>query len=494
MTIKLNNRTINISGRNVMYLLVIILFTLYLGLNLEYNTAFVDEAIYATVGEEVLRGIFWESALSWMGGSYLYPIISATINHHLGLAGIRLFSILCMLIAGLTTSKIARQIGGRETEIVALIIFLFTANTLNLGQLGTYDTLSIAFLSLGTYTAVSSRYQKGLKRHLLTILSAIFVACAVLSKYIAVLFIPAAILLILYKNKRLHILRTLVWVSVAYLIVGTYVYLNLESVYSFFSGTNFSEISSRGAIIKEIVTYLYLLIITTPFAIVYAFKKLNHEKKTLIAILFIAGLMPILYHLGSSNIRSSWKHFVFTNYFWVPPSAWLITKLFKNLKNQHLKNNRLNNLAQLSASVVFILVLLSIWINLGNHWRFQRSWPSANKSIEYLRTNRKPDDKIFAEASAVYKYHLFTGFEDPSSWSSTWWLSYNDQQGIDAMKQAIRDQYFDYIILNGYFTSYINNEIIWDVSQNYVPVLQDNYVVFGKYDHTTTIWKAKNNF
>ena len=85
MLISINRYEFDLSWTKVLYFFVAIAFVLYSFKDLNYNTAFVDEAIYATVGEEVLRGIYWEDAISWMGGSYIYPVISALINRRFGL-------------------------------------------------------------------------------------------------------------------------------------------------------------------------------------------------------------------------------------------------------------------------------------------------------------------------------------------------------------------------------------------------------------------------
>src|SRR5574341_6599 len=57
--------------------------------NLHYNTLFVDEAIYATVGREILSGHDLQASASWMFGSYLYPIVAALTNSAAGVVGMR---------------------------------------------------------------------------------------------------------------------------------------------------------------------------------------------------------------------------------------------------------------------------------------------------------------------------------------------------------------------------------------------------------------------
>ena len=201
--------------------------------------------------------------------------------------------------------------------------------------------------------------------------------------------------------------------------------------------------------------------------------------------------MPIAYHLASSNIRSFWKHLIFTAAFTSPIAAQLINKWYTKIKNWAQQKYYLTNLIQLGFTLTIILIISCSWISFSAHWRFQRSWPSATKILEYLEINRLPSDNIFAEASAVYKYHLFSGFEDPFAWTSTWYIEYEELQGTKAMEKAIQDQAFDYIILNNYYTNEVNKQITPTINKYYNLVLTDKYKVSGVFDNYTYLWESK---
>lgn len=489
MVLKLNRKTIKIRWSTVLYLIAILSYFLYLARDLNYNTAFVDEAIYATVGEEINRGIYWENALSWMGGSYVYPTMSAWFNRHWGLYGVRLFSTVCLVITGIVVGQIGKKLGGGKTQFISTGLFLFSANTINLGQLGTYDAPALTLLSLGTYFALIPRYDSRFKKYSSLLLSSVLFAFAVLTKYVMILFLPVIVLLILFRNNRFNLRRSLAWFLVFYLIIFYFAWNNLEQLVDFFTNSHFSEPSTRIRFIKEILTYTGVQVIGISIALPFVIKRVESKKKWLIILLSVAGSIPIAYHLGASNIRSVWKHLVLTSFFWSPVTGWMILKLIKLSSHAAQTKAALANMSQIGWTVMSFAITSFLWFNFSNHWEFQRSWPSATSSIEYFEANRKDDDMIFAEASAVYKYHLFSGFEDPQSWTSTWWLDYEGVQGTEGMKKAIWDRHFDYIILNGYFTNAVNQEIKWDIEQNYVPVFEDSYSVQGQYEYKTVIWK-----
>lgn len=490
MLIEVNGRKYRLNFGHLIYGLILLAFSIYILKDLSYNTAFVDEAIYATVGEEFLRGIFWESALSWMGGSYLYPIISALINRVYGLAGIRAFSYLCLLIAGVTASEIARKIAGPKTRVVTAAVFFSSASVLNLSALGTYDASSILFLSLAVFLGISSQRTRDNKRMALVIISSIAFFLAVLSKYIAIVFLPFVVLLVLEKG----VLKTkwpLVWLVSFVLLLSAYCLFTLSSLIDFFTSDSFVEIKTRPFILKELFGLLNVFLIAFATMVFIFLKK--HRHNYIFISLFFAGMMPLLYHVIFANFRSLWKHVVFTQFFWAPLVAWMVVFLYIKFRKFVKQKEQYSNASQLVYAAIIAASIFGLWRSLSLHWRFQRSWPSASASLEYLEKVRGPDDRIFAEASAVYKYHLFDGFEDPYSWASTWYIEYEGETGVTAMKKAIENQVFDYIILNGYYTRETSDELTELANIYYDKVLTDNYKVSGEYDMPTFVWARKGS-
>lgn len=473
------------------YALVLAIFSTYILRDLSYNTAFVDEAIYATVGEEVLRGIFWESALSWMGGSYLYPVISALINRLYGLAGVRAFSYFCLFIAGICGGEIARKIGGRGARIFTVSLFFSSAIVLNLASLGTYDAPAILFFALSTLFAINSRTESKRKEILLILGSAILFLLSVLSKYIAIIFLPFLILFLMPADSKRFLKRILLFLLPFFCGFVIYSVINLDSLTNFFGSDAFKDTKDRVFIAINIAKLLNVYALV-PFSLLFMlYKKPAH--KYVLFVLFLAGLAPISYHLVFSNYRSVWKHLVLSLFLWSPimgSSASLILSRFNKFTQVR---EIYSNVSQLVYAGLIAVVIFGLWLNMSDHWRFQRSWPSASASLQYLAKVRRPSDKVFAEGSAVYKYHLFDGFENPFSWTSTWYSEYKGETGIGAMRRAIEEQNFDYIILNGYYTLDVSRELTDLANIHYEKVLTDNYKVSGEYDTSTFVWARKGN-
>jgi 4-amino-4-deoxy-L-arabinose transferase-like glycosyltransferase len=490
MIIKINQKEFSVTWLTVAHIFILLFFVFYTFRDLSYNTAFVDEAIYATVGEEVLRGIYWESALSWMGGSYLYPIISALINHSLGLSGIRIFSALCMFWTGIIAGKIGNKLSGVKGEVIATGLFFSSSMALDLAQMGTYDAPSLLFLALSFYTLVFATEKSATKGIILLVLSAILFTISVLIKYVAILFVPIFVLTILLSTKTKYIQNIVVWFSVFLSILGIYVVNTFESLRDYFTSTAFSEPTSQIKIVFSILTLLNIFAFGAIATLIILLIR-KPKYRWLIVCLLLAGLVLPSYHIIFANFRAIWKHMAFASFFWAPITAWILLKGFRLSESFSGKRVLITNISQFVMSLCVVAITTYLWINLSSHWRFQRSWPSANKSIEYLRAYRNENDRIFAEGSAVYKYHLFSGFEDPSSWASTWYFEYKGRTGEAAMKEAIADKHFHFIVFNYYFTNDLNQVLLPVIKENYTIAITDTFKISGVYDNDTEVWIPK---
>ncbi|MCS7092062.1 MAG: glycosyltransferase family 39 protein [Patescibacteria group bacterium] len=487
MILSINQKKIRFTWQSAIHIFALLFFIFYISKDLNYNTAFVDEAIYATVGEEVLRGIFWESALSWMGGSYIYPVISASINRVFGLEGIRLFSMICVFWTGIMVGKIGQMLSNQKGGIIATVLFLYSSVALDMAQLATYDAPALLFLAASFYTLILA-YKKADKiNYVFLVLSALSFALSVFTKYVAILFLPIVFIVNFLNTKKIINRYLLIWSFLAAGILGAYTAITFESLKDYFTSTAFTEKAQR----IDMALNMFNLLNVSAFGAIVAFALALRKKskyKWLVICFLIAGSILPAYHLFSSNLRAMWKHMAFSLFFLSPLAASILIKGFNFLKSASVNKFFIKNAKQFFFSLGMVAIVTYIWVNFSSHWRFQRSWPSAEKSIEYLWANKKENDKVFAEASAVYKYHMFAGFYDPSSWASTWYFEYEGKTGLEAMKKAINDKYFSFIILNYYFTKDINQVLLPYIKENYQLALTDKFKLSGVHDNVTEVW------
>jgi Dolichyl-phosphate-mannose-protein mannosyltransferase len=479
---------------HLLWVLLIGSFIALISANLQYNTAFVDEALYATIGEEYLLGSTWEKGLSWMGGSYIYPILSALLNRHWGLEGIRYFSMLCIVATGLLVGHLTTRLAkSRLIGLVSATIFLFSSITLNLAILGTYDSPSLLLLTVA-FTLAWHAKQNPLTfaSWSLTVLSALFFSAAVLIKYVAILWSPLFGLLFILTIPR-YFGKITIWGIILIACIAPYLWLNSTDLLAYFSGQYSIEPATRFKITKQIISTLYLYGTGIIFTFIFVIPRLSWPRRYLLLVFFIGGCIPLIYHLGASNIRSLCKHLVYASVFFAPLAGFGFVKTTSWMLISRQRSPRLVNVTQLTVAVMVICVISSLWVALSDHWRFQRSWPNQTQTIAYLDEHLQPDDRIFAEASVVLKFHLFRGLLEPQMWASTWYLQYQGQYGTPAMKSAIQDKTYRFVILNGYFTPAVNQQLLPELTANYEPIFSQDYKLSGTTSTITTIWARKTD-
>ncbi len=490
MLFLVNGREILFKWTHILTALILGLFVYIVGTDLQYNTAFVDEAIYANVGEEFMRNASWDAPLSWMGGSYVYPFLSANINRLWGLWGIRLASLAMVLGSAWCVGILGKKVADGWGRPLAMGLFLFSAPTLGVAQLATYDAPSMLAFALGSLALFASIDEQGWKKYLGILVSGLLVGGSILIKYVTVL-VTAPLALLHLSAKRQWLLGGFFWGWIILAMVAPYVYLNYEDLYSYATGGHSIENTSRLNILSQLVQQIPTLVFGAIMACAMLWKSETRMKKNRMLILFLIGLAPIAYHLGSGNIRSFNKHLSLAGVMWAPLTAWATLTLLKLFRKYQQVHGAVANSMQLITSVVLIAIFTSLWTAFSLHWQFERSWPSANKTVEYLDNHLVTGDKVFAEGAATYKYHLFRGFGDYSAWPSTWYYEKDGKLGAEAMKEAIAEREFRYIVLNNYFTNATNQEILPVVREHYETVAQEEYLLSGVHETTTTVWERK---
>jgi 4-amino-4-deoxy-L-arabinose transferase-like glycosyltransferase len=124
------------SGLFLFLALIIFLIRAY---NVNYNTLFLDEAINAVIGEDLLAGVYDRGAMAFHFGSYLYPALAATVDQIGGVTALRIASALTSTIAAVFIYLSTRPIFGRNSALFAMLLFGFSGAAVNMGQLAVLD-------------------------------------------------------------------------------------------------------------------------------------------------------------------------------------------------------------------------------------------------------------------------------------------------------------------------------------------------------------------
>ncbi len=455
------------------FLLFVVIFglTFFLRItHLEYNTLFVDEAIYATIGREFVAGVDLQRGAGWLFGSPIYPSLAAITDSLGGLIAVRGLSAVLTSAAALFVFLTTLRLFGKHPALWALLIFGLTGTSISVGQFATYDALGLPLLALSMYLIVAALLTSGWRQSLLLALGGLAFALSFLAKYIALLYLPTLLfmggVLLLYQGKSLRPILTWFLIPAALTIIA-YLIPNWGEVSDVFSGRHSTQRADTFLILKLIIEEIGFALLLGLLGLLKRPTALPPEpqarilqskwmlRATAILVLGSALALPV-FQLVTSNIRSLEKHNVYALALLAPLAGYGTAVLVDKVRlGVGLSQTRL----RIVGAIATIAVL--IWFtnySLDRNWGFQHSWPNISGAVNYLREHGlDADSLVLASASATYEYYFdFDIYTSRKIWYNTWWMLYKGLEGEAAMKAAIIDRALDFVILDNYYTPAIN--------------------------------------
>ncbi len=436
--------------------------------NLTFNTLHLDEAIYVTVGEDALSGVFQQGASSWMFGSYLYPITATLIDQIVGEPGIRILSAVLITIAAYFVYLITSHLFDRQSALWALFVFGLAGVSINLGQHGVYDAMGVPLLAITLYCLIRAVQETHQPRMYLEWAGVSF-SLSVLAKYIGILMLPALLgvmfaLHLYYGRKLLGFFSHIPWQSFfipVLLILGIYAAFYFDELREVFTGQFASQPEDRLAIIVEIVPQIGVPISLAVIGVFFGFRNYaarpghKHPKLSLVLLalfpLLLASFLAMpLYHLFTGNIRSLWKHDVYTLGFLAPLAGYGLTRFIQYLRS--LAGERGIILRGLGAVLTALMLFWFVLDSIRQNSAFHHSWPNNQRVIEYMREqNLTSQTRVLSSSYAIYEYYFDFGVDDRQTWSNVWYTEYGNLSGTEAIQQAIQECAFDIAILDTYY-------------------------------------------
>jgi len=433
--------------------------------DLNYNSLFVDEAIYATVGRAVLAGAPNQSALGWMYGSYLYPALAGILDQLFGEVGLRMASaLLSTSAAALVYLATARLFGG-EAAIWATLIFGLTAISIDTGQYAVYDAPVIPALAAALYLVVRAAEAPPRQEQLWLLAAGGCFVVAVLAKYFAVLFLPAlccvGLACALQQGRSLRpFLRY--FLTPLTLLIGAYALYTHNDLRNLLAGNFAVRPGDRGLIFSEIWAEIggTTLLAVGGLALL-AWRGLPLATNAprwrrllwaaLVPALALTALAAPAYHLLAGNLQSAWKHTIYSLIFLAPLAGYACHQLVAAARE--LTGRRGVVVRAVGALASVALVVWGLSYALDRNWGFQHSWPNVRGVVSHLRAaGLQPGDNVLAEGAQIYDYYLNFGPEQSAMWTNTWYSVYAGKQGVDAMEAAIADRHYRFVILDSYHT------------------------------------------
>jgi len=455
--------------------------------NLNYNTLFLDEAINAVIGKDLLQGIYSRNAMAFHFGSYLYPAVSAIINKMGGVTTMRLASTLMMCLTSVFVYFTTRKLFGRKASLFSMMLFSFSGNILNLGQFAVYDSLALPFLAASLFLLVTATTSGDHQRRLFLSSSACAIL-ATLSKYIGLIYLPAlfitALVLFWSKGAPLRQILFLLFIYFALpivLVLSIYAAFFWRELIQVFQEQGFS-LAPRWLILKIIGREIGFIILLALAGLALLASAVAHNRnhnaqlpfwsersrfnwytlprayRVLFAVLFLlllcTWLAAPLQHWLTANNRSLWKNCAYSLIFLSPLAGYCIANVIKSLRSRNLAIN--------IAGIVFLCVGIFYFANkaLDSNLSFHQSWPNTEGVVAYLRdAGLDENSRVLADGMDIYEYYFASEIDNPQVWNNFWYMEYGGISGQEGALAAIRDHNLDFIIIDDYYFPGIRERI-----------------------------------
>lgn len=415
---------------------LLIAFTIvcYGRLTLYFNTPYLDECDYLFVGRVLLSGIEWQTQ-TYIFSSNL-PLYAFGLADTFGgyLAGRMLSAVLGVIMLVFYYHAIKTLL--RDGLVAGFsTLFLGThASHIFVSKFATYDILCLSFFMPALWALAHAIQGRERQNILWGILAAILYSMAVLSKYIAIAYLPllALALFILYRKIGIA------FIGVVALIIGGYIFYYKGELLLLYQNQILGDHqpnSSYLQIFEQIGIYLGVLII---FALAGVRAAKKQQSWWLIGFFFVFALPLLVYHIRGRDITSLFKHVIFSILFLAPLAGIFLSEL--------LRAGRENRWVRLFVGSV--CVGLSV-LYLYQLRMMEQAYPATANIVRFVEQHITPRTTIMSEDSYLFRYHFFPRLPLAQLHEMSWYdndnnQSYTHQDVVD----GIWDGKFDFVYVN----------------------------------------------
>lgn len=413
-------------------------------LNIGYNTAFNDEAIYIVIGKLGLFQWDWWSynAKSWMAGlPYIYPPLAAIASQSYGIVGARLLSVFMSILILEEVYRFTRTFYIYEKKhanlagLIAAFFAGFAAVGLFVSRLATYDALSILLLLFSINLLVSAHTRNDGRDYFLSALAIFF---AIATKIIIAAYIPLLLMLSL-AHVRQPVIRALwarYFIAPLGILLLCLVLINADGFLMYAKSQIGREYISLSAIVAAFWRNAkYAILLGVP---AMAAGMVWGERGKIILLAAAASMIPTI-HFITHRLATLDKHsFLFIIFMSVIIGHGISVLLYQ-------KYLQLAGTCVLIAAALFYMRAEARYLDELEH-----GWINADAMLAVLAEHTRLGNKVLSEQGASTILYLYNKIP-PENVTTFDWMEYQGMTGEDAYLQAVRDGYFDFIELDGQF-------------------------------------------
>ncbi len=453
-------------------------------IDLNYNSAFNDEAIYIVIGRMGLFASDWWTygANLWMAGlPYIYPPLSALAYQAGGLLGSRLLNVIFGTILIEEVYRFTRLIHlfDKKTNQIAAIAASFIVGFSGIGifvsKLATYDMASFLLMMMGINTFLRAKFFSNGKYYFLTFL---FLLGAFFTKIVIAVFFPFLFIIsiVLLRKRSIRHGRLAVIYLFAPFTIGMFLYffLHLSNLITFvFTHKNLGTVDDYQSIINLIWSVAkYSLVASVPATVLlFRLKK----TKEVLTLLILASLIPV-FHISLHRYATLNKHMYLSIVFLSVIIGYGVSALLQN------KKRVVKFFAGAFLPLTIFFYVLASYSTLN---QLEHEWEDTRVVESFLQKQISPGDKVLTEDGAAIILALYDKVFPPLSVFTFDWIDYSGLKGDAGYIQAMNDSYFNYIELNRDFEGKdaLRNRVRDKLTDSYSLIFsEDNFEVYKKND------------
>ncbi|HWR36933.1 MAG TPA: glycosyltransferase family 39 protein [Clostridia bacterium] len=403
-----------------------------------YSTAYMDESIYVIYGRMFLAQSF-ESPLStplqWSFGWYLWPMMSAAADWLAGLAGVRLLAAGLGTVAVISVYSFTKRAISVPVALAAAAMFAVLPSAVLASRIATRDAGAFPFFAMAL-CAYAWAWHTGSKRGWLA--SGCLFFAAFLCKYVVAIYFPFLALLALFrKGWRSFGLFTLPLAAACAAYLAVY-WRELRLLLSYGGGYNSLRASGHDfwtVYFRERIDF-WIVALLAIVALFFA----RHRRTAL--LLWGGAAIGIAFQVITRADYDWWKHANYVLIFLVPVAALAVLEIARVATRA-----RQSHLAVVGSSAVIVLVIVLAAAGKAVYTHDFLFWPNVEPALAALRGQVKPGTRLLVDDS-VFRYYYMRELHQ-SSIADPFYFEYKGAKGASAYAAAVRDEQFDYIILNG---------------------------------------------
>ena len=450
------------------------------------NTAFADEALYLYAGHLQLdhlrdgRPLPDDFTAYFSGSPVLYPTLAAAADAAFGLAGARTLSLILMLCATVLLYSSTRLLFNELAGLCAAALFGTTQSTLFLGHFATYDASAIFLLALAAWIVVRSARASPGFTIVACVVAALVMALGVAVKYATLMFVPTIVMLaaltaFVHGRWRGAALRSVLLCTLTGATLAAALALSAKG---HLDGLRFSTTARDHGNADPLDLLLYclqwgggLLALGLFGTVSYVWRdRIGNVSRTtredddrsrpwrlaLGLLLLGTALLAPAYQMYLQTGVSLHKHIGYGLLFAAPMAGVGLSRI----TGAHFRYPQL--------AIAAWVMLLTLGINHSQY--LYHGWADTTHMVATLRSELKPQGRYLVENDSVPKYYL-RAETTPEQWTSTFAIDYTDHSGHRFVgergyRAALKDGYFDVIILDWTVTKELDNAIVRQLRTN----------------------------